>query len=340
MDNNNGSFKQNSLKISIERFIDHPIIYPELDESIGTNIQGPCLIKVPKWVENSLGAYYLYFADHKGSYIRLAYADKIQGPWTVYKNGSLQLSQTTFLQQNPTLTKEQEAELPSLPEKLGFDPNTKIEHDLLQEAVTVHVAAPSVYIDDVNKKFIMYFHGLTAPAIQKTRVAFSDDGINFEQNSNENLGKTYMRVFKYNDTYYGISMPGQLYRSNNPFTEFEEGNIIFGVNTRHCDVKLRGNTLYIIYSVVGDAPEQFYLSTVDVSKPWEEWTPSDPIFVMKPEKDWEGADAKVEPSVRSSAYGHVNQLRDPFIYEENGQLYILYAVAGESGIGIVKLNID
>ncbi|GIT64032.1 MAG: hypothetical protein Ct9H300mP22_4320 [Gammaproteobacteria bacterium] len=44
------------------------------------NIQGPSLIKVPEWIENPLGKYYLYFADHKGLYIRLAYADELQDP--------------------------------------------------------------------------------------------------------------------------------------------------------------------------------------------------------------------------------------------------------------------
>jgi hypothetical protein len=41
--------------------------------------------------------------------------------------------------------------------------------------------------------------------------------------------------------------------------------------------------------------------------------------------------------VRSTAYGHVNQLRDPAIFEEDGQIYLLYAVAGESGIAIAEI---
>ena len=35
--------------------------------------------------------YYLYFAHHKGSYIRLAYGDAVAGPWTVYEPGVLSL---------------------------------------------------------------------------------------------------------------------------------------------------------------------------------------------------------------------------------------------------------
>jgi len=30
------------------------------------------MIRAPEWIEGRLGDYYLYFADHKGRYIRLA----------------------------------------------------------------------------------------------------------------------------------------------------------------------------------------------------------------------------------------------------------------------------
>ena len=63
--------------VRVERLLDSPIITPSLHPSIGENIQGPSLIRVPDWVENRLGTYYLYFADHKGRYIRLAYADDL-----------------------------------------------------------------------------------------------------------------------------------------------------------------------------------------------------------------------------------------------------------------------
>lgn len=62
--------------------------------------------------------------------------------------------------------------------------------------------------------------------------------------------------------------------------------------------------------------------------------------VLRPEASWEGADAPLEPSVRSVAYGHVNQLRDPTIYVEGEDVYLLYAVAGESGIAVAKLYLD
>ena len=58
------------------------------------------------------------------------------------------------------------------------------------------------------------------------------------------------------------------------------------------------------------------------------------------DSSWEGADKPNEPSIRSTAYGHVNQLRDPAIFEEDGNVYLLYAVAGESGIGLAQVHLD
>ena len=82
--------------IRVERLVDSPIIRPEMDGSMGSNIAGPSLIRVPDWIERPLGRYYLYFADHRGTYIRLAYADALTGPWTTYEPGTLRLDQSHF----------------------------------------------------------------------------------------------------------------------------------------------------------------------------------------------------------------------------------------------------
>jgi len=68
----------------ITRLLEQPIIDASSCESIGTNIQGPSLIEAPPWLPDPLGRYLLYFADHKGSHIRLAYSDEVTGPWTVH----------------------------------------------------------------------------------------------------------------------------------------------------------------------------------------------------------------------------------------------------------------
>src|SRR5438067_646026 len=119
--------RSSHMNIRVTRLANGPIIGPHLHPSIGVNIQGPSLIRVPDWIEHRLGAYYLYFADHKGSYIRLAYADHVTGPWSIYPPGTLQLEQSCFLTEPPEVTPEQFAELEARWKLSGV----RISHDLL-----------------------------------------------------------------------------------------------------------------------------------------------------------------------------------------------------------------
>src|SRR5438067_6281806 len=77
------------------RLPNNPIITPELSRSIGDNINGPSLIRVPDWVASPLGRYYLYFAHHQGKFIRLAYANALAGPWKIYEPGTLRLDEVS-----------------------------------------------------------------------------------------------------------------------------------------------------------------------------------------------------------------------------------------------------
>ena len=95
----------------------------------------------------------------------------------------------------------------------------------------------------------------------------------------------------------------------------------------------------MFWSQVGDVPERILMSTIDLSVDWREWRETESIDVLCPERPWEGADAPLEPSVRSVAYGHVNQLRHPAIFSEDNRNYLLYSVAGESGIGIAEIEL-
>jgi hypothetical protein len=80
------------------------------------------------------------------------------------------------------------------------------------------------------------------------------------------------------------------------------------------------------------------MSTISLSVGWQAWKETEAIEVLRPERQWEGADAPLEPSVRSTAYGHVNQLRDPAVFVEDDHVYLLYSVAGESGIAIAEVE--
>ena len=58
---------------------------------------------------------------------------------------------------------------------------------------------------------------------------------------------------------------------------------------------------------------------------------------LEPEFDWEGVNLPLEPSYRGTIMGQVRQLRDPAIFVEDGRTYLLYSIAGESGIAIAEL---
>jgi hypothetical protein len=320
----------------VTRLTDAPIITPDLHPSIGENIQGPSLIRVPDWVAAPLGKYYLYFADHKGSYIRLAYADDLSGPWTVHEPGSLQLADSLFLTEPPDAPPEA-VEVLAQQRLASRGPETMV-HDLVTELTTPHIASPDVHVDSANQNIVMYFHGLKGLGQQLTRMATSSDGINFSARP-ETLSKSYLRAFQHAGQTYALVMPGQVYRFNHGQLSLEEGPLLFNKHMRHSALLKRGDSLHVFWSQVGDTPERILMNTIDLSADWHDWRETEAVEVLRPERPWEGADAPLEPSVRSVAYGHVNQLRDPAIFSEDGRDYLLYSVAGESGIGIAELEL-
>ncbi len=304
-------------RVRAERLLDAPIVGPQLHPSIGVNIQGPSLIRAPDWIEEPLGRYYLYFADHKGRYIRLAYADALAGPWQVQVPGSLHLEQTPFPHQPPPVPP---ALLEAAEKRLA-----QLGHSAHVELTTPHIASPDVHVDEANRRIVMYYHGLEEAGRQVSRVAWSADGLSFTSGT-EILGQTYMRVFGYRGMTYALAMPGQFYRSANPLGGFEAGPLLFNEHMRHAAVLLRGDTFLVFWTQVGHAPERILLSTIDLRADWMAWKESDPVEVLRPERPWEGADAPLEPSVRSVAYGMVNQLRDPAVFAEGDAVYLLYPI--------------
>lgn len=301
---------------NVTRLGDGPIITRNMDDLMGGNVQGPSLIRVPDWIENPLGKYYLYFADHRGSYIRLAYADDLSGPWRTHEPGTLQLDESYF----PT----------SLPPS---QPGTNYPQ-------YAHIASPDVHVRNDLRQIVMYVHGQDpgkGVGSQVTRLATSKDGINFAGEP-EILGRPYFRVIRNDDYYYALAMPGFLYRSRDGISHFEAGPQLFNDDMRHSALIIRGNTLYVFWTQAGHAPERILLSTVDMQADWFKWQAIPPTEILRPELDWEGADVKIEPSTRGYIDVRANQLRDPAIFREGEDVYLLYSVAGEGGIAISKLE--
>lgn len=62
-----------------------PIIQPDMlpEDFDNSNINGPSVYRTPDFFHKSLDKYTMYFAHHKGKFLRLATASKITGPWRV-----------------------------------------------------------------------------------------------------------------------------------------------------------------------------------------------------------------------------------------------------------------
>ena len=145
--------------VRVERLVDAPIVTPSLHPSLGGNIQGPSLIRVPEWIEDRLGAYYLYFADHKGTYIRLAYADDLLGPWRIHPPGSLQIVDSHFLAEPPDVPPAQAERLraqPSMGKKIKAE--MKAQRAAFVEGATEKGVAQdrAEYVFDLVDKFAGY----------------------------------------------------------------------------------------------------------------------------------------------------------------------------------------
>jgi len=294
-----------ALDFEAVRLASNPIVHPGMDALIGTNINGPALIKVPDWVVTPLGRYYLYFADHGGRYIRMAYADALAGPWTVFSKGTLQLRET-----------------PVVP-----------------WSYKGHIASPDVHVDHAAHRIVMFFHGgyrWVRPR-QATWAAESGDGLTFVS-AKARLGEPYWRRFSWSGRYFAIVMSGRLYVSDHPTTGYRSGPCLALPGMRHPAVWVEHDRLHVFFSRVGDAPERILVSTVELVEDWNAWRPSKEQTVLFPKEDYEGVSERVAPSTFGAAHTLVRQLRDPFVFEDEGELYLLYAVGGERGIAIARLH--
>ena len=343
----------------------NPIITSQMFEKAGApdfdgkNINGPSLIKVPEWLKASGKVihkdanYYLYFAHHKGKYIRLAWASRLEGPWHLHGTNKPYGSRGVL----------------DMGEKARID---------LGYGLTIHkhIASPDVFVDDKQRKILMYFHSPVLingkPAKeQKSFVAISPDGLDFNSKISSDkqgiipfvLGKSYFRVFEWRDSRYALSKEGFLYKDK---TNFSAQNLAsnfqlhkdrdtwqrrkepllrtirvghLNIEPRHSTVKIIKNHLWVFYTRVGDAPERILLSRINITKDWLDWREmSQPIEVLKPELSWEGAAHPLSASKKGHGI-HQRALRDPYIYEEAGKYYLLYTGAGEEAIGLARLDI-
>ena len=294
------------VRVSAQRIGSGPIIRRFMDRRMGANVNGPSLIKTPDWLSGRLGKYHLYFAHHLGSYIRLAYADRLEGPWDIHSPGVLDIAETPLFYE--------------------------------------HIASPDVHVDEDRQELRMYFHGVSSPEpweapTQSTSFATSSDGVRFTP-SNALVGDSYFRVWTWNGATFAISLGGKMWRSNDNGTTFNEGPILKGLpeGTRHPAVLVRKGRMWVAWSAIGDCPERILIAEVQANGDWHVWSLGEVQELLEPSEIWEGGHLPLEPSQGDLAPATVRQLRDPAFYSEGGRDYLLYSVAGEAGIAIAELT--
>jgi hypothetical protein len=278
------------------------------------NVNGPCCIEVPEWCSQKLGKFYLYFSEHSGDHIKLAYSDSLNGNWRIYDGGVLDLS--------------------------GFSD----AYD--------HIASPDIYIDDENKKIRLYFHARSRSKHREqwSYASISTDGINFDEFCDQPLAPFYLRVFYKHQYFYGMTKGGNLWRSKDGLTCFENGPNPFNSDLskelwhnepgsiRHVCFNLVGDTLEVYYSRIGDAPERIYSSLINVDSPdWSIWRATTESEVIRAIEKYEGGDLPIAASESGPANFDENSLRDPFVINYLGKVYMFYTVRGEKGIALCEL---
>ena len=195
----------------------------------GKDTGAPSLVRVPKWVPSNErpaanANYYMYYGNHKGSRIRMKWAETLDGPWTEFDLGGKYNGKT----------------------RQGvFDPyadKTRVSYD--------HIFSGDVHVDNDNKRFIIYFHAKNQDRYTMDKpphtkiwqrhlqgfVATSRYGLNFNDpkwaggetghgpvtHSTDGptrevlLAETYMHVFKHKGQLYAVSKGGILSQAPDP----------------------------------------------------------------------------------------------------------------------------
>jgi len=193
----------------------------------GNNINGPSLIRLPDWLAakdrvDPNANYYMYFANHTGDSIRMAWANSLTGDWHLFNYGTATDRSWGASGSNTGS------------QTLG---NGVLDLDINNAgsmpfsgpggfSVGDHIASPDVYIDSVNQRFVMYFHGPNdgdGPNGQQSYVSTSSNGLNFNTFGDGGqaghgprdviLTESYLRSFIVSGQTFAFSNQGELWKA-------------------------------------------------------------------------------------------------------------------------------
>jgi len=221
-----------------------PVDHAQLVRLARRRHHGPSIMRVPSWLPHPLGKYYAYFGHHKGQFIRLAYADAIAGPWTIYEPGVVPVRDTAFYRPQPD------------------PPGTQTEQ------FYTHVASPEIYVDEANKRLVLWAHGWWTDgkpwpgglrrralgARQRLRPVHAVERVHrrlhFERQS-PITKVSYLRVFPHDRYLYGLARSvsccdRRIARRVRDRTESVRRRPVRR-SRRHVATLVRGRTLYVFF---------------------------------------------------------------------------------------------
>lgn len=201
-----------------------------------------------------------------------------------------------------------------------------------------HIASPEVVLEDGI--FKMFYHG-NIEGKQGTFLAHSTDGLSFKNVSKEMLCNFYLKVFRYKNKTYGIAKNGNedsiFYDVDNNF----EPIFNFLPKSRHCHGLVKGDILYLTYSLMESTPEHIRLCKIRLHVDPRNWAVLSDEQLVVPTFHYEGAHLPVVKSMPGSATRRfkepVCELRDPYLFEFNNKFFILYVTKGERAIAYAQL---
>ena len=299
------------------RYVSNPLLQPhqlqQTNLNFSENINGPSVLETPRWLRPRLGRFYMYSAHHTGDHVRLAYADELDGSWTVFGNRSLTLAAVAGVCHK-------------------------------------HVASPDVHVES-GKRLRMYFHcptrsrppGCDCTACecdQQTFAAISVDGLSWTLERTTPVVPTfYFKRFTLGCTDYGLAK----WRN--------EGGVLFvrdfrrgfrrlpGIllRMRHGAVHVCGTSAYLFWTAIGDKPEHLLWAPL-TNLTDGDWVPhsAEHRALAYPTEAYEGAYLPPAASTVGMIARPERAMRDPAVLALAGSdcntLHLLYAAMGERTI--------
>jgi hypothetical protein len=181
----------------------------------------------------------------------------------------------------------------------------------------------------------VYLHGAVPGTEQQTAVAASADGVHFAPLTPDPiLPHPYLRIWRRKDAYYGVCRFGNnlgLVRSADgiAWTESQRPLLTTGDEygeydrLRHHCVRVIGDEVHLYYCTYRDPElkvEAIRLAVIRMRGDWSTWRAERAGDALTPKLDWE-----------------CGNLRDPYVIETEGRLYMFYVGGNEAGIGLAAL---